>query len=227
MAMMGDSIARSMGPAFEHVARKFSWTFIGAAHNRCTVIHHMLDRPNWGECYDSVPVTQQAVLAAKPDLILVSDNWIWVDAIDEAGTVLQSDTPEHVAHVERRLDALMKELTAHGAIVVLLRLVPESIPLECANEAYARAAAAVCKGSDRTPRFDIYNGVLERVAAKMPTRVRLLDLTDVLCPAHQCSATLDGIIVRFDTMHFSLDGARWLAPHVERKLAEVGIRLAL
>jgi hypothetical protein len=38
---------------------------------------------------------------------------------------------------------------------------------------------------------------------------------------------VDGIILRYDNLHYSAEGSRWLIPHLERKLNEAGIRLAL
>jgi hypothetical protein len=227
LAIMGDSVALSMGPAFERLAREFDWTFVSGAHNRCTVLHHMLAVGNWGECYDSVPVTEREVLSYRPDVIVVSDNWIWVDALGPGDQVLKSMSAEHVRHVEAKLQEAVGRLADSGALVVLLHLAPSSQAIECADPIYARGAPERCKAPDRDPKFDIYNAVLDRVAARDPQRVKVVDVSDVLCPGRTCSAKIDGIIVRFDTMHFSTEGARWMAPRLARKLREAGVRLEL
>lgn len=227
IAVLGDSIAMSMGPAFEQLARAHGWNFVTGAHNRCTVLHHMLDRPNWQECYDSVPLNRDMVLAYDPQVIVVSDNWIWVDAIDGQGKTLRTETAEHARHVEAELMRAVEQIAAKGAIVVLARLVASSQRIECADPAYDASAPSACVAPDRTPQFDLYNGVIDRVAAALGDRVRVIDFTDVMCPNRVCRASLDGTLVRFDTMHFSTDGARWLAPHLERKLREAGVVFGL
>ena len=72
-----------------------------------------------------------------------------------------------------------------------------------------------------------YNAMLDRVAQRYPDRVRVLDLSDLLCPDNLCVARVDGIVIRYDTLHFSAEGARWLVQHLERKLLAAGIRLNL
>ena len=67
--------------------------------------------------------------------------------------------------------------------------------------------------------------MLDGLARRYPDRVRLIDLGDVLCPHNQCTAKVDGTIIRLDRLHYSKEGVRWVTPHIERKLIAAGIRL--
>jgi SGNH domain-containing protein len=75
------------------------------------------------------------------------------------------------------------------------------------------------------PYFDGYNAMLDRLSGRYPDRVRTIDLTDAVCPANDCRPRVDGIILRYDTLHSSTGGARWLVPHLERKLTAAGVKL--
>jgi hypothetical protein len=40
-----------------------------------------------------------------------------------------------------------------------------------------------------------------------------------------CHPFVDGILVRMDQLHFTPPFAEWLAPHLERRLEQVGVHL--
>jgi peptidoglycan/LPS O-acetylase OafA/YrhL len=225
IALLGDSVARSLQPAFAHVAREHAWTFLSGAHDGCGVVQRWVALGHWKFCYDLVPGVRRAILSRKPDVIVMSDNWLSVDSFDDAGTRLVRDSPAHVADLERRMGPLVEELTSTGALLVLMHLTTEARGIECDDAAFA--ATPQCQAYPSGPRFSQYNAMLDRVAQRYPGRVRVIDLSDVLCPGNQCTSKVDGIIVRLDALHFSAEGARWMAPHLERKLAEAGVRFDL
>jgi hypothetical protein len=75
------------------------------------------------------------------------------------------------------------------------------------------------------PTTPKYNAMMDRIAARLPDRVRAIDLADEVCPDGACPPFLNGMLVRVDGLHFSAPFADALAPHLERKLDQVGVRL--
>jgi peptidoglycan/LPS O-acetylase OafA/YrhL len=235
MAVLGDSVPKSMIPAFAQVARNHAWSLVTAAHNGHTVVERRLDHAEWQTISDRIAPVRQAVLAFAPDVIIVSDNWLPVPSFDDAGIRMTRGSSAHIADTEPRVGRLVEQLTSTGAMVVLMRLTHESRLMKCDDariEAEDVSKGMVPAAGERSPspdcpRFEPYNAMLDRVAGRYPDRVRVIDLGDVLCPNEQCAVNVDGIIVRYDGLHFSAEGARWLAPHLERKLIAAGIRLDL
>ena len=226
LAVMGDSVAKSMHPAFAMLAQRHGWTFVAAAHNRCTVVVRRLAwGAGWESCMAAIPVIQREVLSHHPSVIVISDNWLPIESYDDAGVMRQRNSPEHIADIERRMNELIPALTSDGALVVLMRFTPEAAALECADPGFVDAAR--CKSPGLSPRFSNYNDMLDRVVRRFADRARSIDLTDVVCPRNQCAPKVDGVILRYDMLHYSDDGSRWLAPHIERKLTEAGIKLDL
>jgi peptidoglycan/LPS O-acetylase OafA/YrhL len=231
VALMGDSIAMSLDPAFTELARQRHWTYLMAAHNYCSVIEHWIPvvrdgkasrLPEWARCYGLVPGVQHRVLAAKPRLVVAYDRWLTVTSLDDAGNLLLSGSASHIADIERRLDGYATAITGGGARLVLVHLLPVAQPADCANPQYAGTTPCEAHASDDTltPK---YNAVMDRVAARHVSTVFTLDLQDVVCPADHCPPVLDGILIRSDALHFSSAGALWLVPYLDRRLPDPNV----
>jgi peptidoglycan/LPS O-acetylase OafA/YrhL len=232
MAVMGDSIALSLDPAFVELARQRQWTYVMAAHNYCSVIEHWvatvhdgkaMQEPAWARCHSSIPEVQRRVLAAKPRLVVVYDRWLLVTSLDDAGNLLIAGSTAHVADIERRLEQYATTVTQGGATLVLVHLLPVGQPTDCANPQYFGTALCAARASEDTltPK---YNAVMDRVAARHRAAVKTLDLQDVVCPADRCPPVVDGVAVRPDTLHFSAAGGLWLLPILDRRLPDPALR---
>ena len=53
LAVLGDSVVRSLIPAFRQVAQNHSWSLVSAAHNGGTVIERRLVHAEWVEIRES------------------------------------------------------------------------------------------------------------------------------------------------------------------------------
>ncbi len=69
------------------------------------------------------------------------------------------------------------------------------------------------------------NTVIEEVAERSP-KAKTIDLAGWVCPEGECRATIDGVYLRDDGLHFLDAGAllvsRWLAPELRQVEVEVG-----
>jgi len=66
---------------------------------------------------------------------------------------------------------------------------------------------------------------MDRVAARHPDRVKVIDISDIVCPDGNCPWHIDGRLVRIDGLHFSVPAALWLEPYVEARLVKAGLQL--
>jgi peptidoglycan/LPS O-acetylase OafA/YrhL len=227
VALMGDSIALSMDPAFMVMARDRGWGYVMAAHNTCSVIEHWLAvvrvdgtvsrMPVWARCYSILPEIQRRVLATHPQLVVAYDVYLLESSLDDAGHLLASGTPEHIADTERRLDMYAAEVTAGGAKLALVHLLPPSQPANCARPEFA-GADACRRSASADPRTAKYNAAMDRVAARHPAKVSTIDLQDVVCPGDRCPPVIDGVLLRPDNLHFSQSSALWLVHKLEARL---------
>jgi peptidoglycan/LPS O-acetylase OafA/YrhL len=65
---------------------------------------------------------------------------------------------------------------------------------------------------DDPARVDRFNAVLRAVVARHPSNTALLDLNARTSTGGKYTPVIDGISLRFDGVHFSPEGAAWLAP---------------
>ena len=227
MVLMGDSVAKSMDPAFVQIAAARKWTYIMAARNGCSMIQRWVSsdtepgtrRPGWDACYNVLPEVYNSVLAARPNLIVATDRWLLAGSLDDSGKLLYPGSPEHLADTERRLADWARKMTATGSKLVLIHLLPIGRPIDCANSQFASSAPCQQKVSDDTltPK---YNAVMDDVAASFPGVVSTVDIQDVVCPNGVCPPKIDGIWIRSDGLHFTIPGAQWLAPALNQRLPQ-------
>jgi peptidoglycan/LPS O-acetylase OafA/YrhL len=233
VALMGDSIALSLDPAFLSLAQRQDWTFVDAAHDRCSLLRHWVADPGtggrlagWDSCYAVVPAIQAAVLARRPNVIVASDRWLLIDSLDDRGRLLRAGTSPHIADTERRLDATVDQLTASGAAIVFLHLLPMGQPVQCADANPPLAYRAECSEPVSADRLTpLYNAMLDRVVARHPGHAAVIDLTGVVCPDGYCRPKVDGVWMRFDGLHFTVPGAQLVAPTLGTQLVRSGVGL--
>lgn len=227
IALMGDSVARSMISAYAVIAKKHLWTLVVAAQDGCSIIPRKIQAGNPG-CDELTVRSQKVILDYKPALIVMTDYWLPAASYDQAGNLLTRSTPAHVAEMERLVNGWAEQMTATGSRLVLMRLTAESPTLDmgpCLQPQNANLPG--CQIPAIQTRFEPYNAMLVRVASRHPDRVSTVDLTDKLCPGSRCGAFLDGILIRYDGLHYSQAGNNWIAPYLEHKLTEAGVVFTL
>jgi len=230
VALMGDSIAKSLDPAFVGLSNQQDWTYVAAAANRCSLTQRWIadyttQEPvrlaNWQACYDSIPTTDAGVLRFRPRLIVATDRWLLIDSFDDAGRRLAAGSDAHVHDVEERLTVTSVLLTSLGAQLIFIHILPVGRPSQCADQSFRLAPECTVRASSDilTPK---YNKMLDRIAARLAPRVKVIDVSDVVCPDDACPPVVNGILLRADGLHFTVLGAQWLQPQLEARLRQVG-----
>ncbi len=221
VAIIGDSIARSLDPAFVALARRHGWTYVMAAQNACRITHLLTSqagqvRPYDRECYESTPRLFEQLLALNPTTIVSLDRWEIIDFVDANGRVHQTGTAEHVALTEQALRDVTRQLTAGGARLAFVEL-PPVLPAGCLGPDAPATGCQVFAADD--PLHAPYNAIYRRLAST-ETRVSTVSLTDAICPRGRCRPEVNGIPIRFDGLHFTPYASEWLAPEIFSKLSQ-------
>jgi hypothetical protein len=227
VALTGDSIARSLDPAFVLLAQEHGWTYVLSATGSCRVAH-LMTAVNGGapalatlyqQCYDKTPGVQQELLAKwHPKMIVDIDYTDQRDIELPDGSTLYWGKPDNLAAIETSMVAVTRQFTGAGARVALLEMMTP-LGVDCAKP--QQFSSSECRVPATRPWIDWYNAVLEKVAANVPG-VSTISITDTMCPGRLCVAELNGIVIRYDGYHFTVPAARWLAPFIYAQLVRSG-----
>jgi SGNH domain-containing protein len=223
VALIGDSIARSLDPAFLQLAQEHRWTYLLAAPNGCRLTglltsYDGVARPRDRQCLEIIPHLDRVLMEQwRPDLIVAIDRWDIIDAFGPEGEVLKSGTAEHVALTEAGLDTVARTLTARGAKLVFIEL-PPLLPAACMKQPIPpslNCARSVAADVTHLP----YNAMFRRVSAVLGPQGATISIIDLICPGGTCVPEVSGRIIRFDGLHFTAPAGRWLAPSIYERLA--------
>ena len=132
------------------------------------------------------------------------------------GRVVSIDQPAWNRHLEEEMDQVVGVLSAGGAKVVLFTMPYIDPPQE--------APDGSLYPENRNSRVDEYNAILDRVAARHPAEVTVVDLNRILDPAGHFQTVVDGVTVRWaDGIHVTRAGGQWIEPFVLPTVAQLGL----
>jgi len=132
------------------------------------------------------------------------------------GTVVSIDQPAWNQHLEDEVNQVVGVLSAKGAKVVLFTMPYIDPPQE--------APDGSVYPENRNSRVDEYNRILDRVAARHPGEVTVVDLNRILDPAGHFQSVVDGVTVRWaDGIHVTRAGGQWIEPFVLPAIARLGL----
>jgi peptidoglycan/LPS O-acetylase OafA/YrhL len=227
LAVVGDSIARSLDPAFLRIAERYRWTYVIAAPNGCRLdslltSYQGVARPQDRACTSLVPRLRAELIATwHPDLVIAHDRWEIIDVLAADGRVVKGGTPEHVDMTEVALKEVALEFRSAGARIVLIEL-PPILPAKCGTpEMVDRADCR--RRVDADTVHEPYNALFRRVARSIPG-VATISVVDAICPQGVCVPELRGNIVRPDGLHFAATAGSWLADVIDAELARASSR---
>lgn len=213
IAVVGDSIARSMDPGFMDLAAGNGWTYLLEANYSCKVAHLRAvqterNAAQIGPCYDKTPGLQAELLAKwHPDVVVMVDYMDIADIADEAGRRVPAGTDRAVAMEEAALTDVARTMTGSGSKMALLKL-PPSLPggADCQKPANFNTDDCTFRITG-VWRWTGYDAAYERIAEAVPG-VSTLSITSVVCPESVCRPLVSGVIVRSDGLHYTEGGAK-------------------
>jgi hypothetical protein len=229
VAVIGDSIARSLDLGFVEAAERDGWTYVTASAGGCRVTHLLTVAEDGGdpggdyrECYEAVPEMFSDLLdRADPDVIVVVERMELADFIDDSGRIVPGGSHEWAAAERRELGRLTELLTSRGARLVFVATQPLVHPTACfREEALDDPECTIPETAD--PMAARFDRLLEAVVADAAGRAFLVSVNERLCPGGLCPASIGGTPVRYDGHHFSESGARWIVPPLLEEMRAAG-----
>ena len=225
LATVGDSVAESLAPGFVAIARARGWGYVDAAVSACSVAALLLVEPDgrpWPtgrRCPQTVPAMQNALVQRyDPTLILVHSRWETYPVRRADGVIVRPGSAAHLNYVRDQLRAALRRLTAGRAHVVLI----DSIPMADSLCRRLGHSLATCRAQVHDPELAQYDRLRATTAAEFAGRVDVLAVPDLLCPGGRCTDRVAGRTPRPDGLHFSPEGAAWIAPAIVRRVASRG-----
>lgn len=208
----GDSVSQTLAPALAAEARRRGAQVTINTRPGCGLLPGLpMTRdgfiPPWARgCSNEVPVWRGLLASTPADVVFVLSTW---DGAPRAMGESVIDPASLVGHhaTAQLVHSLVDDIApvGSGRIVVFLA---ESIP--------TRGAATGDPSPIRVAEVRHHRSVLRTVARADPTRVRLVDVGQWLCPTgHPCPDIVEGVQVRGDDGgHFTPQGAAWIAPRL-------------
>jgi peptidoglycan/LPS O-acetylase OafA/YrhL len=219
-ALLGDSTARGLGGGLDAWAQQTGNTWIQAGWKRCTatgllVVRGMDVGPDLPatSCTEQAPGQIRTMLSTyRPGTVIIMEFWPSSLPLLVDGQHLAAGSAEHAAALGAAYRDLVDEITGYGGRAVFVELAPpgDSIGATVARGRPAETARMPALGGGQF--VDSYNAVLRSVVASRPDDARLISLTDVICPAGSCPASVNDQLIRVDGVHFAKPFGMRLAP---------------
>lgn len=216
VALIGDSTAVMLAPAWVQAAEEHGWRLDLTAKLSCAPVDATinLDGRPYQACRDWSDNVLDALVESPPDLVVLALSPTY-QVVDAAGNPV--DPPP--AALADALQSTLTAITEDGMPVLLLDpppRFPDPVPECLARDGDDRIDACGTALEGSIPQNDF-----AQVAGKVPG-VELLDLTTDLCPDGWCPPAADGILRYVDSFHLTATYARTLAPLMTQAAADAG-----
>jgi peptidoglycan/LPS O-acetylase OafA/YrhL len=232
VVLIGDSTAQAYDPALKDLATRYGFRYVQAAVGGCPISHRLiatgldgeLHKPSNFMCYDQMPGIYDQVLADYDPVLFIATSWNETNQHVENGVLLEKGTPEHLASTDAALNATVDRLTAQGAQVAFIDVLPPGMSVDCLQVGGPDSAGCtrpVTEASGEAP----YNAIFHKIAEQR-SEVVAITLTDIVCPDSECPLLIDGEVMRYDGGHFTGATSKRLAPTLAERLLAAGIDLA-
>ncbi|BCJ52055.1 acyltransferase [Actinoplanes sp. NBRC 14428] len=205
VALVGDSHATQWVPALEGAATRRHWRLITYTKSACPFaameVAHPVHKP-YDTCLRWNGNVLAKLLADPPDLVVVSGSSY---EVVRDGEILGAG--ESVSASAEGLRSHLRALTAASVPVVVLRDTPHPHRdlAECVSAHRNRLTACAYD------RASSEGGADQLAAVQGMAGVRLVDLSDAICPTDPCAAVIGRVVVYRDSNHLSATYARTLA----------------
>ena len=215
--VLGDSVGFSLGYAFDQK----EWPRVqvtgdvifgcGTAQQHIAV-NGVDQKPDPSQCQDVFAKWPADVASKQPNVVLWSlGGWEVFDHVVD-GKTLKVGSPEYASYLTSRLNLGLSKL---GSTKVVIPNVP------CyAQPSYVVNGQNMAPNRNDPARAAAVNKILDDFAAQHPQQVHIFDVASTLCPDGTPTLKVDGVQVRSDGVHYTIDGARlfwsWIMPTLEK-----------
>jgi len=215
IVLYGDSHASMWMPAIDAIAKKNGYRVELYAKLACPLIEapvwsYQLNRA-FSECTEWQQLVLPKIKSAKPDLLIVTDQWKPAVVNGEKSdfdteTLWAKEFPKALA----TLNSYAKKLVVIGNNP---SMTTDSI--NCVSR--PGVTVSIC-ASVRTKADNNAFNKIER-AATLAVKATFIDTVEWACDAFMCPAIIDNKLVYFDQWHFTATYVNWLTPSLAKALA--------
>jgi hypothetical protein len=211
IALVGDSHAAHWFPAVEAIAKANGWRLLTFTKASCVFVDLPIYSPilkrQYSECEAWRPLVVERLIAAKPDLTIVSsDRWLPTSVKADSDPTRQG----------RAMARLLVQIPGAIAIIGDTPASRVDVPV-CLSQ---HAADITRCATSRIEAFGRQKLVREREAAKV-ANATLVDLSDAICPGDPCQAVIGDMIVQRDDHHLTATFAASLAGLLRAALPDI------
>ena len=231
--LIGDSHGRSLIPTFTAIAEREHLTLSVEIRGACPWQRKLFARAGSVSGTALRPedckrlkedLYTRVIPALHPDLIIAVNYGYEVPGqilpyVGPNGKALKPGPAENQWLESTTTDAV-KELRATGAEMLIVEPIPfaPKDPLDCLSKAKVTEECSYV-----VPAKPDALELFYRQLAKQDDGVRVLDLDRVVCPYLPiCDPVVNGVIVKWDTSHLTVDFAKSIAPQVDAYLKQSG-----
>ena len=226
VALIGDSIARSMDLGFVEEARRRDFTYLVAANDGCRVTQLLTSTTEQGFaqyeiCRNETPMLWRELQRRwQPDLVVVVQQVERADFVDDTSATVEGGSKAWAEAERLALPRVIRPFTAAGSPVVLVEAQPVLTPERCLRvSALSDPDCSLPITADR--KLGPLNDILTDVARTMAD-VTLVSVNRHLCPGGICPPAIGSMIPRYDGSHYTSAGARWVVPLLLREIRTAG-----
>ena len=232
MASIGDSTMEGYDTALQLIAKDRGLTYLQAAVPGCPISLRPVRSGPHGTQTERDKLCEQVTPASYDELVRTRRARLFIGTAvreflpseDADGNTLATGSPEHLAVVQAGLERAMTRLTSGGATVVLVHILPRGAEPSCLSVRTSHEPRCTTDASADV-NAAIYNRIFDEVAARHPSQVKVVDLTDLVCPSGRCPVVVDGRTMRGDQLHLTREASAWLAPFLVERMRKVGVPL--
>ena len=227
VAVIGDSIARSMDVGFLDEARRRGFTYLMAANDGCRVTHLLTTTAQGsGEyeiCYERTQnVWHDLATAWQPDLVIVVQDVEGNDFEVASGRRVADGSDEWAQAELREISRVARGFVRQGAKVVFLATQPAVMPERCQRASATDDPTCIVPASEDEIGAQL-NVVLQAVTDRFHPDAAMVSVNDHLCPNGLCHYEANGLLPRYDAHHYSSAGARWVVGLLFEQMQLAGV----
>ncbi len=211
VVLIGDSIASQWFPAVLDIYKEPEWKVVALIKSACPAVDEKYYYPRLGrdyfECYAWRDNAFKYIAELKPDVVIMSSG-------------LMSFTQDQwIKGTARILDRIENDVGGIYIIAPTPHLAFDSI--EClSRQAWANKffpLNALCYSENNNPQVKEITSYLQQ-SVTLQKNVKLIDMSDVICPDGICYAEKNGLIVFRDTQHLHYDFVESISADLKEKI---------
>jgi peptidoglycan/LPS O-acetylase OafA/YrhL len=232
VASIGDSTMEGYDTALRLLAKEHSFSYVQAAVPGCPISLRPVRSGPRGTQTSVDMLCERFTAQAYNDLVDKRNVRLFIGtAVREFrptenadGDLLETGTPEQLEVVREGLEKAIRILTRRGATVVLVHILPRGAEPDCLSVRTSHEKrCTTLVSADKNAAT--YNALFDQVAAAHPANVKVVDLTDLLCPDGKCPVTAHGLTLRGDQIHLTKVASAWVAPYLYDRIRSAGVLL--